>query len=83
MDLILGRISSLEGIYSEGARLGWHLPLATLDRNGPQMVTNATIHYLHLLIGIHCHHIDPMFFLHHAVRPLASPIEMTANVPVV
>ena len=83
MDLILDHTSSLEGIYWEGARSGWHLPLASSDLSGPQMVTYATIHYLHLLIDIRCPHIDPMFFLHHAVRFEDSSIKMVADVSVV
>ena len=43
------------------------------------MVTYAMVHYLHLLIDIRCPHIDPMFFLHHAVRPMVGSIEMVAN----
>ena len=82
-DLILDHTTSWERIYSDRARSGWRLPSATLDRSGPQMVNGITINYSRLLIDTRYPHIDPMFFLHHAVRPKDSFVEMVADVPVV
>ena len=47
------------------------------------MVNGITINYLRLLIDTRYPHIDPMFFLHHAVCSEDSSIEMVADVPVV
>ena len=52
---------------------------------GPKWAPNGNkcyFHCLYVLIDTRCPHVDPMFFLHHAVCPLVRSTEMATNVSI-